>query len=100
MKTPLIFAVLIASSILTACDSAEESARKKALESKADQLENQADATRKMGNAAADSQKKQIEANAEATKANAKAGANNIEKNAEKTADALENKADAVRDAK
>ena len=89
MKTSFILASAVAALSLTACDSAQEDARKKALESKADQLENQADATRKVGDAAANAQEKQGEANSTNTKA-----AN------ETKADSLENKADAVRDAK
>lgn len=89
MKTSLILATAVAALSLTACDSAQEDARKKALEAQADQLEKQADATRKVGDAAANTQEKQGEVNATNTKA-----AN------EAKADSLENKADAVRDAK
>ena len=67
MKTRfLALAILMAAVTLTACGFAQE----EALEAQADQLEQQAEAGRKAGEAAAHAQKKQGEADVTATKAN------------------------------
>ena len=73
MKTPTILAIL-AVSFLAACDSKQEQAREKALESRADSLESQAKATKE----AADAQ-------AKATKDAAAAQAKALEKAADQT---------------
>ncbi|MES2707312.1 MAG: hypothetical protein V4726_11990 [Verrucomicrobiota bacterium] len=90
MKTTFLL-ILPAMAVLslTSCDSAEEKARKKALESQADQLENKADATRKMGETSADAKEK-----------DAKTGAAATRDNTETKADTLEDQADAVRKSK
>ncbi len=59
------FLTLMTALSLTACDSKEEQAREKALENRADSLENQAKATEKVGEAKADAEKRAAEAQAE-----------------------------------
>ncbi len=101
MKTTLTaITACVAMMSLVACDNAEETARKKALEAQAEQIEAQAAATRKMADANAEAAKANAKANAEAQKNAGDAAAKTTEKVGEKQADALEDKADAVRDAK
>ena len=54
---PIVFAITCALA-LCACDSKQEEARKKALENRADALEDQAKATKKAADADADATKK------------------------------------------
>lgn len=76
MKTPTITLIALASMFaLAACDSKEEQAREKALESRADSLEAQAKATKEAGDAqakatkdAADAQAKALEKAADQTR--------------------------------
>ena len=68
---------LTAALSLTACDSKQEEAREKALENRADSLEDQAKAT-----------KKSADANADATKRAADAQADALKKEAERTREA------------
>ncbi|MCX6979872.1 MAG: hypothetical protein NTV08_03865 [Verrucomicrobia bacterium] len=74
---------------LAACDSKVESARKEALESKADALENKAGTVRKDAKADADNLAKQAAMDADAAKAAAKARAEAEKKAAEETAEAV-----------
>ncbi len=97
-----LFAVVVAVLSLAACDSKQENARENALEKKADGMEDQADATRKMSEKKADA----IESNGKqgmeklnpVTPADKDADA--VRKSGEAKADRLENGADAVREQK
>jgi hypothetical protein len=92
MKTKSIITLIGASAIslcFTACDSKEEKARKSALEQKADNLEDQADATRSQGKDAA----KAVENEGKQVK-------KEIKQETEKQADQLEKDAKSVRDQK
>lgn len=106
MKTTTILQLIGASAIafaFTSCDSKEENLREDALEQKADELESQADATRKEGERAADA----AEDHADRIRSDNPAGAENAERAAdatreqtEKAADALEEEADSTREQK
>lgn len=99
MKQLLLLPILALGFV--ACDSKQENQRDAALENKADAMEDQADATRKMSEKKADAieDTKQgsdkLKLNTPQDKA-----ADAVRKGGEKKADALEDKADAVRDQK
>lgn len=67
MKLPSIITIT-AALMLAACDSKQEQAREKALESRADSLEEQAKAAKKIADADADATKRAADARAEALK--------------------------------
>jgi hypothetical protein len=82
---------------LSACDSKEEQRREKALERKADALEDAAEATREKGDKVSDAIKKDDPGlNAPSTNRAADA----VKTDAERKADALEDAADATREKK
>ena len=77
-----------------ACDSKDESARKEAIEKKADALENKASTVRKDAKADAANLKKQADMDADAAKAAAKARAEAEKKAAEETAELVRKSGD------
>lgn len=92
---------LVAAFTLGACDSKEENARQDALERKADNLEDNADAVRRDAERKADALESQkSSANAPSTNSSLENAADAKRRAAEGTADGLENKADAVREQK
>jgi hypothetical protein len=93
---PALTAVALALA-LTACDSKQENQREKALENKADALEDRADTVRKQGEAAADRVEKQ-DPGIDSRTTDRSADANR--EVAEKRADQLEDQADRVREKK
>lgn len=89
MKLIPILTTLTAAFALTACDSKQEQAREKALENRADGLEDAAKATKKNVDVQADAAKKNVDVQADAAK-----------KAADAQADALKKEADRVREQK
>lgn len=99
LTTPFI--VLAATLCFVACDSKQENAREDALEKKADQMENKADAIRDAGERKADAIESQKALSKPAvTNDRLENAADATRKATENAADKLENKADAVREQK
>ena len=97
MKTITILLSGVSLLALSACDSKEEQRREKALERKADSLEDTAEATREKGEKVADSiERRDPGINAPSTDR----AANSVRTDAERKADALEDAADATREKK
>ena len=88
-KSTILTAISLAIFSITACDSKEESARKNALESKADALENKADTVKKETKEVAKDFAKQAEYDAIAQKDAEKLRAENAKKAAADTAEEL-----------